>query len=90
MQGMTRATLEDQLKYQVMIDKILGKDVKVTDKEIQDYIEQNKESLPKNQKEADLKKTVADQLRRQKINEKVQPWLDNLQKNAKINYLVNY
>lgn len=89
-QGMTMASLQDQLKYQVMIDKILGKDVTVSDKEVNDYIAKNKDSLPKNLSQADLKKTVADQLRQQKINDKVQPWLDNLQKNAKINYIVNY
>ena len=71
----------------------VGKNIKVTDQEITKYMEENKESLPETveaTEAAALKVSIKNQLQQQKLSEKVQEWLANLQKNAKINYLVNF
>ena len=62
----------------------------ITDKEVDDYITTNKESLPQDQDQAVLRKTVKDRLQQQKLNDEAQKFLDTLRKNAKINYYVNY
>lgn len=90
LQGMTRKDLEDQIKIQKMIEKMLGKDVKIADKEIDDYIEKNKESLPENAKPEELRANVKQQLFQQKLNEKVRVWIEDLQKKAQIMYFVQY
>ena len=54
------------------------------------YIEKNKESLPADQTEEQLRKTVAENLRQQMLNEKVQKWLADLQAKAKVQYFVQY
>jgi len=41
-------------------------------------------------KEDEIKKGVREQLRQQKLASKSQEWLTGLEKNAKINYFVNY
>lgn len=87
-QGMTRNDLADQIKYQKLIEKIVGKDIKVTDQEVEKYITDNKDSLPTDQKPEDLKKDVAERIKQQKLSEKVQAWLADLQKNAKITYFI--
>lgn len=89
-QGMTQKQLTDQIKLQKLAEKMAAKNITVSDKEISDYIEQNKDNLPQGQDEKTLRASVSDRLKQQKVNDKIQSWLQNLQKNAKINYLVNY
>lgn len=88
LQGMTKDELKDQVKIQKIVEKMFGKDVKVTDKEINDYIEKNQESLPKDIKPEDLKIQVKEQLAQQKLSEKFTAWLQKAQKEAKINYFI--
>ena len=89
-QGMTRQDFLMQLKLRSLVEKLLGDQIKVTDKEIADYIETNKETLPTDLKEEEITKGVREQLKQQKLASKSQEWLANLAKNAKINYFVNY
>lgn len=89
-QGLTREDLRKLIRLDKMVGKMVGKDVKVTDKQIADYIEKNQESLPQDQTEEQLKTTVAAQLKQQELNSKVQAWLANLQSKAKIQYFVQY
>jgi hypothetical protein len=68
---------------------MVGKNIKVSDKEVNDYITQNKSSLP-NADAATLKKEAKAQLLQQKTNAAVQTWLANIQKQANIVYFVQY
>ena len=88
-QGQTRDSLKEQIKVQLIIEKVLSKDVSVTDQEIKDYYDKNKVSYAKDSKFDDLKGQIKDDLVRQKIGEKFQPWLDELKKKAKIYYFIN-
>jgi hypothetical protein len=90
MQGMTRQDLEMQLKLRNLVEKLLADKIKVTDKEISDYIEANKSTLPTNLTESEIKKSVGEQLKQQKIASSSQAWLAELTKNAKINYFLKY
>lgn len=89
-QGMTEKSLRDQIRVQKLIEKLLGKNITVTNKEITDYISQNKDTLPQNQTQAELKATVKSQLEQQKLNTKFQAWLQNIRKQANIQYFVNF
>lgn len=90
LQGMTRQDFLMQLKLRALVEKLLADQIKVTDKEIDEYIKKNKETLPKDLKEDEIKKGVAEQLKQQKLATKSQEWINNLNKNAKINYFVSY
>lgn len=87
-QGLTREQLREQIKYQKLIQKMIGNKVKVTDKEVNDYIAKNSASLPQGQNPDQLKKSISNQLMQQKLNDATQTWIDNLQKNAKVNYFI--
>ena len=90
MQGLTRQDFLMQLKLRNLVEKLLADKIEVTDKEVTEYIEKNKETLPTDLKEEEIKKGVREQLKQQKLASKSQEWLTNLEKNAKINYFVNY
>ena len=90
LQGMTRGQLVDEIKIQLSIQKIIGKDIKVSDKEIDDFISQNKDQFPEGTTEAQMKKEAKLSLEQQLIQEKTQAFIEELKKNAKIQYFVEY
>lgn len=88
--GMSKQQLIEQITLQKLVEKMVGKDVKVTDDDVQKYIDNNKDNLPQDLSDDDLKKQVRSQLEQQQLQEKTQTFVTNLQKNAKISYFVNY
>lgn len=90
MQGMTQADLRKLIRLDKLVGKVVGKDVKVEDKEIDEYLTANKELLPKDQTEEQLRKAATEQLKQQKLNDKIRTWLESLQTKAKIMYFVQY
>jgi len=90
MQGMTRQDLMTQLKLRSLVEKLLADKIKITDKEVLDYIEKNKDTFPTDLTSDQINKSVVEQLKQQKMASASQAWLAELNKNAKINYFVNY
>lgn len=90
LQGMTMNDLRNLVRLDKLVSKMVGKDIKVSDKDVNDYIDKNRDLLPKDQSEDQLKKTVAAQLKQQQLNTKVQAWLTDVQNKAKIIYFVQY
>lgn len=89
-QGMTVYDLRNQIKIQLMLEKMLDKDIRVTDDEVNKFIEEKKASIPESMKTDEVKKIASNQLKQQKLNQKAQEFVQKLRKNAKINYFVNY
>lgn len=89
-QGMTRNDLAEQIKLQKLIEKIVGKNITITDKEIDDFMEKNKDSLPQNESSQSARESVKQQLKQEKLSQAFKTFMDNLQKKAKIYYFVNY
>lgn len=90
LEGMTRQDLRRVIRLDLLVTKMVEKSIKVTDKEVNDYIEKNKDILPKDQSASELKKTVLERLKQQSLSQKAQEWLAGLEKNAKIVKFVNY
>lgn len=89
-QGLSKQDVIDQIMFEKLIEKMAGKDIKVTDKEVDLYIEQNKDSLGETASSSATRDKIREQLKQQKLSEKVQSWLENLRTNAKINRFVSY
>lgn len=89
-QGMTKNDLVEQIKIQKIIEKILGKEVTVNDKEVDDYIATSKQTAPEGTSQEQFKAGIKQQLQQQKMSEKFQTWIAGVQKSAKIEYYVNY
>lgn len=89
-QGMTKDDLRHLIRLDKLVAKMVGKDVTVSDKEVADYMDKNKDMLPADQDQEALKKQVKDRLQQQKTSDKVKAWLEDLQTKAKVIYFVQY
>ena len=83
----------DDFKQQVFlrktIEKLLGDKLNVTDQEVEQYIKDNKVSIPSGQ-EAAARAQIKSNLRSQKLNTEVPTLISELKSKASIKYYVNY
>jgi foldase protein PrsA len=89
-QGMSQAELKEQIKIQIIVKKLLAKEIAVSDKEVNDYIAKNKDAMPKDISEAALKVEVKAQLEQQKLSQASNKFVTSLREKAKINYFLNF
>ncbi len=88
-QGLTKDQLMEQIKIQKLAQKMVGP-ITITDKQVNDYIEQNKASIPENANMTQIKKSIKQQLEQQVLQNKFTQLIANLRKQANIIPLVNY
>ena len=79
---MKKSDLVEEIKIQLALQKMAGNNIKVSDKEVDDYINAQKQELPREQ--------VRVQLKQQKLQQKIQSFVTDLKAKAKINYFVKY
>lgn len=84
-QNMTRVSLADQIGLQKLAEKMAG-NIEVSEQEINDYYEQNKEFSFKDTSLEQVKNNIKQQLLSQKVNEKIQTLIQSLQEKAKIKF----
>ncbi|MEK7573885.1 MAG: SurA N-terminal domain-containing protein [Patescibacteria group bacterium] len=89
-QGMTRVQLNDEIKLQLSVQKMVGKDVEVSDKEIDEFIKANKAQFPEGTSEEQIKTQSTERIKQQKLQQKTQEFIKNLQDKAKITNFVQY
>lgn len=82
-QGMTKADFEDQLRLQLTVEKLLGKDMTIADADIDRYIATNGSTLTATD-EAGLREEAKQAIFSQQINEKLQTWFSEVKTKAKI------
>ena len=82
-QGMTKEEFDSQVRLQLLVSKLLGKDVAVTDQEVAEYIVKNKTTLVASEEGA-LKEEARAALLDQKVSEKIQPWFTEIRNKAKV------
>lgn len=82
-QGMTKADFDQEIKLQMLLTKLIGKDIVITDEEIATYRTTNGASLTATD-EAGLNSEAREALLTQKIGEKIQPWFTELRNKAQI------
>jgi len=84
----TRADFDRQMKIQVLLEKMLGKDINITEEEMSKYFNENKNTFNKNATLESEKENIKNILFEQKLSEKLQPFLNDLQSKAKIIYIL--
>lgn len=82
-QGMTKGDFDDQIRLQFTVQKVLGKDVTVTDAEITSFIATSGAQLRATDP-AKLKDEARQAILDKKIGEKVQLWFTQLKQKAKV------
>lgn len=83
LQGMTLKDLREQLKMRLQVNKILEKDISISDEEVSQFVKENGQVLTATD-EAEKKAEARERIKEQKISEKVQAWVSELLQNAKI------
>lgn len=89
-QGMTLDELKKQIRIQKMLEALVGQDIQVSDKEVDAFIEENKAAMPTGTPSPETRKQVSETLKQDKLNTKIQAWITEHQKSAKINYFKTY
>ena len=89
MQGFTKADLLERIKTQKLLERMVATNVAIEEQEISDYVEQNRMSFPEGTTEEDMKTQAKEALTQQKTDEKIQSFVEDLQKKAKITYFIN-
>lgn len=87
-QGLTEEDLESQIFISKTVEKLFKNDLKVSDEEINKFIEANKAAIPEGANQEEVKKNARTQLEQQKLSQKAQELIANLKKSAKIEYYV--
>jgi len=82
-QGMTKEDFDKQIRLQLTVAKVLGKDLAITEGDIDNFIATNRALLAATQ-EGELRKEAQQAILDQHIGGKVQEWLYNLRQSAKI------
>jgi foldase protein PrsA len=83
LQGMTLKDFRDQLQMRLQVNKILEKEITISDEEVENYLKENAQSLTETD-EAKRKEEARENLLNQKIAERVQGWIGELLSKAKI------
>lgn len=82
-QGMTKEDFDQQIKLQMQLTKIIGKDITITDDEITTYIADNPSTLVATDSDG-MKKEAREAILTQKVSEQLQTWYAAVKEKAKV------
>lgn len=82
-QGMTMEDFNKQVTTRIKLNELLGKEVSVSGEEVDQFIQENSQMLTATGV-AEKRVEAEEQLKNQKLTEKIQEWLKTLQDKAKI------
>lgn len=84
LQNMTRDDLREDIRFQLVVEKLVEENVTITDEEVDQFIEENKEFLEENADQAKLREDVRKQIRDRKIGEEAQALMQKLRDEGSI------
>lgn len=85
-QNLTYKDFLKQVRMQLIIEKLVSKDIKISAEKIDKYLEDNKEFFPADLSEKEMRDSATSQLKQVELNAKVQELLNNLRNKANIKY----
>ena len=89
-QGMKKSDLTEEVKIQLLVSKMVGDNINVTDKEVDDYIDSQKIQISPNPDQEFPREQIKQQVKQQKLQQKIQAFVADLKAKAKINYFFKY
>lgn len=89
-QRVSRESLEADIRFRKLAEKLVADRTVVSDDEVQKYMEENKQFLPPNTSGDEQKKNIRTMLQQQKFSTVFQEWLDAARKEADISYWKKY
>lgn len=89
-QGMDRSQLKSQIRTKLYLEKILANKIKVSDKEIDNYLQKIKDQPQNGVNKKPNKEEIIAQLMQQKLSKEAPAFIAELKKSAKITTFVSY
>ena len=89
-QKMTIKDLEAQVRLQKTVEKILADKATATEEEITKWITDNKNTIPADMKQEEVRTAAEQQIKSQKLGTEFQKWLEKVKATSDIKYLVTY
>lgn len=88
--GYNRNILADQIKMQKTLMKLVNDQIEVSDEEVEQYIDENKEMLPETETDEELREQVKDGLKQQKEQTETEALLMRLRNNARVTVFAEF
>jgi hypothetical protein len=82
-QGLTKEDFINQLRLQLLVEKLLTKDLTITDTDVNNYIATNRATLTATDP-AMLKAEATQQIKTNTVNDKLQEWFSQVREGAKV------
>lgn len=82
-QGVKKSDFESQLKIQILVKKLLGDEISISEEEIGDFIKNNKKLMMATT-EAELRREAEEKIRQREISQRLNLWIGELFQKAKI------
>lgn len=89
-QGMTMASLREQIKTQKGIEAAIADKLTISDEEVASYGETAGIEKPKEMTEAEFTEAIKEQLKQQKFQTEAATWVQSLTDSANITYYISY
>jgi hypothetical protein len=87
MQNLTRADVEEDIRLNLQVDEILADKIQVSEEEVLEYFETNKEFLGEDLNFEEMKEQIEAQVIQEKRAEAQQEWLETIREESNIRYL---
>ncbi len=87
-QNLTKADVTDSIRFQILATKLVADKITVSEEEIKQYTDQNKDFLPKDQSAEQIRATVEEYIKSQKEAQAVDALLNELKGKAQINQIL--
>lgn len=85
-QSLTRAEVKQQISLSKGMEQLLANGLTVTEEEVTAYFDENKETMGEGADLESMREDIRDMLLQQQLSQKQQAWLNDIKKDAKINY----
>lgn len=82
--GYTLEDINKQVEIQTIVEKLLGKNVKITESEIKKFYDDNKEIRFKDKKLKEVRGQIIEALKQAKYEQELPKWIESLKKKSKI------
>lgn len=89
-QGQTIKDLEENIRIQKTVEKILEDKVTVPEEDLIEYFDNNSELYGEDADFAELKEDIRQQLRQEKLSSEFETWINHLKTESKIIYFLNF
>lgn len=88
--GMTETDFRDQVRHIALIEKLMQDKVTVTEEEVTQYIEENKENFPEITDDEQGRSLVRESLKQTKMSQEYYNYIAELRTTGNVNVLINY